>query len=190
MFSGRGFLFNKKLIAFFILISLSVNGFAPGVASASRYSFVMTAAMIAKNAAVQLFKNCNAPLTEITEKFHINLFNSLDNTPINRSKDDAGKKEEASKNPCSAVGFYMIHKTFNKKPLEAQDNDNYHYLSGNFIPDKLVIDSEAKKSFALSGIIILFLMFIAAILRRKGLDEYINTIIKNKKYGKRILGLR
>ena len=186
VFSARGFLLNKKLVAFFIFISLSINGFAPSAAEASRYSFVMAAAMVAKNAAVQIFKQCSAPLTKITGNFQNDFFNSLDSTPINRSKDEEGKKEETSKNPCGASGFYMSQEALNKKPLE--DKDDSHYLSGGIIPDKLVIDPEGKRSFALNGIIILFLMFIAAILRRKGLEGY-TIIIESRENGKRILGL-
>ena len=184
-FSARGFLSNKKLMAFFIFISLSINGFTPSAAEVSRYSFVMVAATVAKSAVVEIFKKCDVSLTNMAGGFYIDLFSSLESTPMDQSKAGGANKEGSSKNHGTAGDFYVNQTAFCKKNLE--DNIGYCYLSSGIISDKLIIDPGTKKSIALCGIIILFLMFIAAILRRKGLDGYI--VIKNKEYRKRILGL-
>jgi len=174
MFSGRGFLFNKKLAVFFIFISLSINGFTPSAAEVSRYSFVMVAATIAKSAVVEIFKKCDATLTNMAGNFYINLFSSLERTPMNQPKDGGANKEESSKSGGAAGNFYVTHTAFCKKNLEY--NIDHCYLSSGIISEKLIIGSEVKSRIVLCSIIILFLIFIAAILQRKKLNEIINKI--------------
>ena len=179
MFSRRGFLFNKKLMALFIFASLSINGFTPSAAEVSRYSFVMVAATVAKSAVVQALKRCDISLTDISGKFYTNLFRSLEKTPINQSKDDGADKKGSSKTRGGAGDFYVSQSVFCKKNLEK--DINYCYLSSGIVSGKLIIDHESKNSMFSSGIILLFLIFIVAILQRKKLNDDVNKINIYKK---------
>ncbi|MCL2145530.1 MAG: hypothetical protein FWH43_08590 [Endomicrobia bacterium] len=167
-------MFNKKLMALFIFISLSINGFTPSAAEVSRYSFVMVAATIAKSAVVEVFKKYDISLTNMAGNFYINLFSSLERTPMNQPKDGGADKKESSRTGNSADDFYVSQSVFHKKNLEY--NIDYCYLSNYTISEKLIIGREVKNSIVLCSIIMLFLIFIAAILQRKKLNDTVNKI--------------
>ena len=166
-FYGKGFLLNKKLVVFFVFMSLSVNGFAPSAAEVSRYSFIMAAATVAKDVIAQVFKTCDSSLSYIAGGFSSNMFDSLESTPINKSNDNTKSEDKECERRSTADEFYVTQPVVYQEVLE--ESSNYCPLS-NIIPASSVFDTKPVPGFLFAGIIILFLIFISAIKRRKGID--------------------
>lgn len=174
--SVKGFLCNKKLIAFFIFLSLSVNGFAPSAAEINKYSFVMVAFKVAQNAVVQIFEKCNLSLDSMANEFYSNVSSALAGTPLDKQ---SAKQENKGNTPVSAGTSINISQIiFNEKVKILKDGDSFFAYHGNSVINKAERTYGKALDFALMGIVLLFLMFIAGIVRRKEID---GNIIKNIK---------
>lgn len=170
---GRFFL-RKKLAVFFIFASLLINGFAPSAAEVSKYSFVMVAVSAAKGTVVKIFKECDASLKDVAEKFYSILFNSLKNTPLKPLETDSKRQERQAAKEVS--GVYIGEKKYKIEKI-LKDEKDFYCFGDEIFGDKL---QENGLLFAkgISGwlIILMFLLFISAIRRRKGIEEIIKDI--------------
>lgn len=170
-FSVKAFSAKKKLISLFIFLSLSVNGFAPSAAEAGKYSFVMVAVSAAKGTAVKIFKECDASLTDIAEKFCSIL---LKNTPLKPPETDSKRQKRQPAKEASDV--YIGEKKYKIEKI-LKDEKDFYCFGDEIFGDEL---KENGLLFAkgISGwlIILMFLLFISAIRRRKGIEEIIKDI--------------
>ncbi len=173
-FSVKAFSAKKKLISLFIFLSLSVNGFAPSAAEAGKYSFVMVAVSAAKGTVVKIFKECDASLKDVAEKFYSILFNSLKNTPLKPLETDSKRQKRQPAKEASDV--YIGEKKYKIEKI-LKDEKDFYYFGDKIFGDEL---KENGLLFAkgISGwlIILMFLLFISAIRRRKGIEEIIKDI--------------
>jgi hypothetical protein len=157
----KAFFIRKKLTALFIFLTFSINGFAPSAAEVGKYSFIMTAVTVTKNLASQVFKKYDESLTMIAGSVFSNVKNSLKNTPLNRSADKAAGGECPDEESNAANDAYLTHSAANEK-MPALCCDSFGGSRNLIFLSKTCIANSA-----LCAIIILFLLFIAAILRRK-----------------------
>jgi hypothetical protein len=165
--SERGFLFKKKLTAFFIFVSLSVNGFAPSAAEVSKYSLVMMAAAIAQNTAVKIIDKCDMSIGDLASDIYMGLSDVLERTPIS-SKADEGKDEgEGRALPVGAEAIITKHRVQNEKVKEEKEKVYYFEAFKGAEFGKRNEESGAGAEVPFGVIVIMFLMFIAAIERRK-----------------------
>lgn len=179
----ESFLINKKLASFLVLISLSVNGFAPSAAEVSKYSFVMLAAAVAHSAVTDVFKKCDKSLVFLSESFYLKIFKVLQNTPLKMSEISEESKDSDSSAPARAAEITVKQAALNEKIKIAKENGcKYLFMSGAFCdkapPARM---SDVGYAFSGGGIIILFLLFILCVIRRKDSHEdiiIINGIIK------------
>lgn len=179
----ESFLINKKLASFLVLISLSVNGFAPSTVEVSRYSLVMVAATVARTAVIDIFKKCDKSLVFLSESFYRKFFNVLRDTPLKTLETSAQSKAAESSAPSGAGEISIKQAALNEKIEIAKENGwKYSFMSAVFY-DKAPPARMSAGVFAFSGgvIIILFLLFILRVIRRKDSHEdiiIINGIIK------------
>ncbi len=179
----ESFLINKKLASFLVLISLSVNGFAPSTVEVSRYSLVMVAATVARTAVIDIFKKCDKSLVFLSESFYRKFFNVLRDTPLKTLETSAQSKAAESSAPARAAEITVKQAALNEKIKIAKENGcKYLFMSAVFY-DKAPPARMSAGVFAFSGgvIIILFLLFILCVIRRKDSHEdiiIINGIIK------------
>ena len=173
------FLINKKLASFLVLISLSVNGFAPSAAEVSKYSFVMLAAAVAHSAVTDIFKKCDKSLVSVSESFYLKIFKVLQNTPLKMSEISEESKDSDSSAPARAAEITVKQAALNEKIKIAKENGcKYLFMSAVFY-DKAPPARMSAGVFAFSEgvIIILFLLFILCVIRRK--DSHEDIIIIN-----------
>jgi hypothetical protein len=168
LYLKKNFFLNKKVLAFLIFMSLSVNGFAPSAAEAGKYSFVMVAATSAKNAVMQIFGKYDASLITVASNFYFNIFNFLESAPISQSEDN----QENENNTIPPEGVYIEQTVYKEK-----DKAEASYLPNGIVSNFSQVQTEREMFFRFSGIIILFLVFIAVILRRKEKDA--KKFVKN-----------
>ncbi|MCL2145054.1 MAG: hypothetical protein FWH43_06160 [Endomicrobia bacterium] len=174
-FFGKGFLFNKKLMALFIFISLSVNGYAPSAAEVSKYSFVMAVITVTQKVAVQIIEKCDLSIADLSSSICQGFFRILDKTPINQKGHENEQGEENS--PIGNVeGIIIKQAIFNEKVKVSKESVVFLNLANGISFEKTGINFTNAGNAFLYGIVLLFLIFIAAILQRKKLNEIENKI--------------
>lgn len=176
------FLFPKKLVVFFIILSLSVNGFAPSAQEVSKYSFVMVAITVVKSAAVQVFKKYDASLSAIAGDFYYSMFGTFEGTPLKPSGDKPVNNENSSDDYCTINDLYIKQATINEKTFK--DDPNFHYALKNSLHSRTIFQKSDPFGFTAFVVIVLFLLFIAVILRRKDIEgeNIININILKKEF--------
>lgn len=171
--SGKAFFLNRKLIALFIFISLSVNGFAPSAAEVSKYSFVMTVAAIMQKTAAHIINKCDISMSDLASSVYFNLSKTLDSTPIRQESDKRSGKKESSA-PNGIEGIIIKQSAFNEKINILKDSPLYPGFFDSARFGNQSRDFVNLNNGLFSLIIIIFLLFIAGIVRRKEISGNIN----------------
>jgi len=175
LFSRRGFLFNKKLMAFFIFASLSINGFTPSAMEVSKYSFVMTVYSITQNIAMQIFEKCDIAIADLASDVYFDFFSDFERKSGERNNGkSAEKKRDFPKNGVEGIEIKQI--IFNKKIEVFKDKNILLCVRDIVLYEEQAVNFIKSNNIFSSGIIIMFLIFIAAILQRKKLNNTVNKI--------------
>jgi hypothetical protein len=170
---ARTTLLRKRLLALFVFICMSVNGFAPSAAQVSKHSLVMVLATAGQNCVVSLFSKCNESLVSITNKVseYLRDFlykNAVDSSMGEKKQDNSSDDNASSDNTivikAAAIGEY-------RKIIAGVKDTIYNVIvySGKLFE----LYSNFKIPDDVGGavpITVLFLTFIAGIRQRKSGD--------------------
>jgi hypothetical protein len=169
------FSFKKKLIALFIFLAMSINGYGISAGDIGKYSLVMVAVTAAQGMLTQAVSKCNDSLAIISNKVSVYLSNFLFN-----SGDDAGlsgnKKSNGGKSSDSAEASKkgITVKETKRQTFDGVDKDSNIWRMSAYGENIL----QSAPGFWEGIVLISFIMFIIGIRQRKGLGEGI-AIIKN-----------
>lgn len=183
---GQSSFLKKKLCALSIFMCMLINGFALSTTEAGRHSLFIIAAAATQNVLSAVIGRCNESLAEVSNKLYLYIGGIIFESAENRGLTSSGKtgdegKETGNASNASAV----INKTPVKELKRVVNKD------GEKADDVIGCGkrgfSEIMRSHKLARgdcgdiKLILFLIFIAAIMRRKGGAGYISVI---KSFGK------
>ena len=179
---GESALFKKRCVAFFIFSCMLINGFVSN-ASVNRYSFTMMLVSISKNASIQLLNKCSGSMRDISSKVCIDIMNMI--LPSKGKAEAADNSKEENKRENGAGSDYAVIVSNTYKRVQAYDSGDKFLYSASLYKtifngyDRYVFYEGAGKL-----IMILFLIFIASIVRRKG-REILETISIGKLIGQK-----
>lgn len=175
----KTFFSEKKMIVFFIFLSLSINGFAPSVSEVRRHSFIMYAATMTHDIALHMIKKCDFSLSELASSIYLCFFESLGKHTQTCNKHEVGNDTVPLQESATGNGIKLA--ILNNK-IELNKDENlplYANISFTYKSDILYFGQSYDLIFYMP--ILLFLLFIAVMVRRKYIEENMKSVI-NKKY--------
>jgi len=171
----------RKLIVFFILGCMMVNGFAPNKGEEKKYSLIMLFADISQNAAVQLLGECGNSIMSVASKICTDIMKKMmpyGKQPVNSSKES--KKQENRSNDYAVI---INSSASENKQAILREDENKSWNALFFTPEKMFKCYNGCKSGLeeVSSLVLLFLIFVVAIRQRKGWEEAAISINKIEK---------
>jgi hypothetical protein len=159
----------KKLCVIFIFICMLVNGFAFGTVEIGRHSLFMITIAATQNMVSAVISKYNDSLVKVADKAYRYIKALLFNETAAQGM-SAGMGEESDSE--SGANGIMPASSINMKREMA--NENEKWVSG-FTYSEIIFNEyygrKVGKVGNFGGLLILFLIFIAAIRQRKGLAE-------------------
>ena len=181
IFFGKSFFLKKKLAAVIIFISLSVNGYAHSALEVSKYSLMMLAVTVVKGTVTEVFKKCDESLGLIAKGLYGDIIKVVKGTPFSREGEEKKGEEEGRE----GKGIKVKQVVYNQKEEIRILKEGVYKLVGSGGIEGVEVKGwgEQTRMKENKWVLIIFLIFIAVIVRRKGISEEINR--ENKK-GKEI----
>lgn len=178
MNSGQSSFLRKKLCALSIFMCMLINGFALSTVEMGRHSLFMVTMAAAQNVLSSVIGKCNDSLAEVSNRVYsyINgiLFDGSKTGSSGMGSDKDGGESNKQGNTSNAFAAMIkppskeIKRIINKKDSElALDG----FASAGIFRDGLRRTRPVPRGSCMPAI--LFLVFIAAIRRRKGISGYI-----------------
>ena len=180
-FSGNAISVRKKLIVLSVFFCMMINGFMPSTIEISRYSFVMVALTAVHTGMVTALKKCNDSLVVVAAKvceemnYIFGIPSGLENS---KAGQDKGKSGSQGTNTSNDYAIFNKVKKEDKKSVSQKTDDekSLYFVYKNSIYTMYSGCASPPVNAAGSGLILLFLVFIAAIRQRKGIDRSIRLI--------------
>ena len=179
-------LFKKRLAAFFIFACMAVNGFVPNNMEVNKHSFIMLFANISQSAAVQLLSKCGNTLMAVTSKICTDISGMMipsedDKQPVNNQKSN-GKEDRSNDYAVVINSVSGVSKRVNVSDEESKIWQMSTLDAGTMFTK---YSGYTFRAAAPPGLLILFLIFVTAIRRRKGISEGIVACV-NRTINKKI----
>lgn len=175
----RAFLFQKKFLAFFIFVCMFINGFMLSTVEIGKNSLFMISIAVTQNVVSSLISKCNDSLTEITEKVLIYVSNLLYADLENGAMSAKKHKEKSGEKNTSDVVSYVHIKKVKKSAGDAGTRILPGFIRGH--EDVLCTVHRQNNSGSNSSdglcLIIVFIVFVTAIVRRKEISADISNVL-------------
>ncbi|MCL2144513.1 MAG: hypothetical protein FWH43_03350 [Endomicrobia bacterium] len=192
-FSEQIPLFKRKFVIFFILACMSINGFVTHINNENnKYSFVMIAMHISKNASMQVFSRYGSSMLEKSNKICVEILNTILPSKDKQHPADSAKKDKKhNKEGDSYVVYAVINNAYKlyKRISISEYGENSHFFCFELLPE--IFKADNKCILYLYGIlkkliIPFFIIFIASIRKRKGRENVNFARINNLIWKRRV----
>ncbi|MDR1196482.1 MAG: hypothetical protein LBL00_08420 [Endomicrobium sp.] len=162
----------KKLCVFFIFICMLVNGFAFSTVEIGRHSLFMITIAATQNVMSAVISKCNDSLVKIANKAYKHIKTLLFNE-VGAERMPAGMGEERNGESGSETNGIMPASSMNMKREMANESEKWAL---GFTYSEIIFNNEycgdkIGKGGNFGCLLMLFLIFIAAIRQRKGLAQ-------------------
>jgi hypothetical protein len=164
--------FRKKVMVFLLLACMMINGFVPSTLEISKYSLVMIVAVATQNAVTQIFVKCNdsiAGISDATRKRICSiLFDTGKETPVSPSEKEGTRNTNNNANNDTAI---ISQSTAQEKRKMILDFNGSLQNFSVFTVEMFKLYENRKTPDKNCCTALLFLIFIAAVVRRKDISE-------------------
>lgn len=184
---GQSSFLKKKLCALSIFMCMLINGFALSTTEAGRHSLFIIAAAATQNVLSAVIGRCNESLAEVSNKLYLYIGGIIFESAENRGLTSSGKTGDEGKETGNASNASAV---INKTPVkelkrvvnkDGEKADDVIGCGKRGFSEIMRLQKFTNEKNCGDIKLILFLIFIAAIMRRKGGAGYISVI---KSFGK------